>query len=133
MSTMIQFNTLPDLHILITQKRDQCVLNQSHDACVHTRLTMYSLLENHNYVTRANFFLTGTCPCLMKKQDNPSNTVNCRNIPGVPAWASGFEQDTFVFPMLRVTGSIPKFRKPKNFQKGRLQVFRSKLSSKLLR
>ena len=42
---------------------------------------------------------------------------------GVPAWASGFEQDTSVFSMLGVTGSNPQFRKPENFRRGRLQVF----------
>ena len=41
----------------------------------------------------------------------------------VPAWASGSEQNTSVFPMLGVAGSRPQFRKPENFQKGRLQMF----------
>ena len=38
----------------------------------------------------------------------------------VPAWAKGFDQDTSVFSMIGVTGSIPKFRNPENFWKGRL-------------
>ena len=39
----------------------------------------------------------------------------------VPQWAKGFERDSSVFSMLEVAGSTPKFQKPKNFKKGRLQ------------
>ena len=51
----------------------------------------------------------------------------------VPAWSSGSDRNTSVFPMLGVTGSRPQFRKPKNFQKGRLQMFRSTRSSEFSR
>ena len=40
----------------------------------------------------------------------------------VPAWASGSERNTSVFPMPGVTGSRPQFLKLKNFRKGRLQI-----------
>ena len=56
-----------------------------------------------------------------------------RTQKSVPAWASGFEQDTQVFPMLRVTGLIPQFQNPKNFWKEGLQVFRSTRSSEFSR
>ena len=54
-----------------------------------------------------------------KRGDNlpPNNCYKC----DVPALAKGFERDTLVFSMLGVTGSIPKFRKPKNFRRGGLQ------------
>ena len=38
----------------------------------------------------------------------------------VPVWAKGFDQDTSTFSMIGVTGLIPQFRKPENFQMGRL-------------
>ena len=39
----------------------------------------------------------------------------------VPAWAKGFDQDTSVLSMIRVTGSSPQFRKPATFRKGGLE------------
>ena len=53
--------------------------------------------------------------------------------PDIPAWAGGSERNTLVFPMLGVTGSRPQFRKPNNFLKGRLQMFRPTRSSKFSR
>ena len=38
----------------------------------------------------------------------------------IPAWASGFEQDTSVFSMFGVTGSRPQFRKPKKLSEGNI-------------
>ena len=35
-------------------------------------------------------------------------------------WVKGSDQDTSVFSMIRVTGSIPQFRNPENFWKGRI-------------
>ena len=52
---------------------------------------------------------------------------------GVSAWASGSERNNSVFPMLRVSGSRPQFRKSKNLRKGRLQMFRPTRSSELSR
>ena len=51
----------------------------------------------------------------------------------VPAWASGSKRNTSLFPMLWVTGSRPQFRKPKNFQKGRLLMFSPTRSSEFSR
>ena len=56
-----------------------------------------------------------------------------RTYDSVLAWASGFERINSLLSMLGVTGSIPQFRKPKNFRKGRLQVFRPTCSSKFSR
>ena len=42
-------------------------------------------------------------------------------IRSVTAWANGFDPDTSVFSMIGITGSIPKFRNPENFRKGRLE------------
>ena len=36
----------------------------------------------------------------------------------VPEWTKGFDQDTSVFSMIGVTGSIPQFLKPEIFRKG---------------
>ena len=40
----------------------------------------------------------------------------------VPAWASGFEWDTLVFPMFGVTGSRPQIRKPKKLSGGNITI-----------
>ena len=39
--------------------------------------------------------------------------------PQVPAWAKVFDRDTSVFSIIRITGSIPQFRNPEKFWKGR--------------
>ena len=53
--------------------------------------------------------------------------------PLVPVWVCGFERNNSVFPMLGVTGLNPQFWKPKNFRKGKLQVFSPTRSSELSR
>ena len=64
---------------------------------------------------------------------HPDNLLNLPMEANVPEWASGSEKNTLVFTMLRVTGSRPQFRKPTNFRKGRLQMFRPTRSSELSR
>ena len=105
--------------------------------CVHI-LSLIMLFHTGNVYCGAvltvvvSIFLTKKQLENMRKQ-HPQLGFTFTTSLDVPAWASGSERNTSLFPMLGVTSSILQFLKPKNFQKRRLQMFRPTRSSKFSR